>query len=93
MTLLDYTPNIQSIVKKLPTHLQNKWASNVNKIKKLKKQYPSFSDLSEFLADSADIANDPAYSPSWTWLKEQDCNSKTTQLLCTSKRQRSFKTK
>jgi hypothetical protein len=62
LMLLDYTPNIQAIVKKLPTHLQERWAWKVHEIKKKSNSYPCFADLCEFVDTAAEVANDPAYS-------------------------------
>ena len=61
LSVLNHSPNLQSIVTKLPPYLQNKWRDVVYKMKMSRKQ-PQFADLVDFVGSAADAANDPVFS-------------------------------
>ena len=61
MEVLNHLPNLQAIVKKLPTYLQNKWCSLAGQLREDKGRV-DFADLVEFIYKRAKTANDPAFS-------------------------------
>jgi len=62
MTILNHSPNMQIIVQKLPTYLQNKWREHVMKLRKYDHRTVNFSDLVTFVDLAAESSNDPIYS-------------------------------
>ena len=60
LTVLNHTPNLQMIIRKLPYYLQNKWRDHVTKIESSKQ--PAFSDIVKFIQKAADAATHPIYS-------------------------------
>ena len=60
MTVLNHIPNIQSVIKKLPQFLQNKWAENAVKQRESGKNV-SFKDVVDFVFLASQIANDAAF--------------------------------
>ena len=62
MSVLNHAPNIQAIVQKLPFYLQNKWRDHVFKLKQgLSVNDVNFSDLTKFVVQASESANDPVY--------------------------------
>ncbi|XP_068204676.1 uncharacterized protein [Palaemon carinicauda] len=61
MEVLNHLPNLQAVVKKLPTFLQNKWCSLAGHLREEKGEV-DFADLVEFVYKKAKAANDPAFS-------------------------------
>ena len=61
MAVLNHSPNMQTIVQKLPSKLQSRWRDLVTKIKKRSDKIASFQDLVEFVESAAESANDPIY--------------------------------
>ena len=57
--------NVQSllvkIIARLPFFMQNKWKQEVRKIRKVQCRNPNISDISKFVLEGAEIANDPIY--------------------------------
>ena len=57
--------NVQSslvkIIARLPFFMQNKWKQEVRKIRKVQCRNPNISDISKFVLEGAEIANDPVY--------------------------------
>ena len=61
MTVLNHAPNMQSIVQKLPSYLQNKWRDTVVKMRMTTQKIAEFSDLVRFIQQASESANDPIY--------------------------------
>jgi hypothetical protein len=61
MQVLNHAPNMQVILTKLPTHLQNKWRDFVSSPHRQDAD-SSFSTLVQFIESSADSANHPVYN-------------------------------
>jgi len=61
MTILNHSPNMQMIVQKLQTYLQNKWREHVMKLGKYEHRIVNFSDIVTFVDLAAKSANDPIY--------------------------------
>ena len=61
MTVLDHSPNMQTIVQKLPSNLQSKWRDLVTKMKKRSDKRATFKDLVEFVESAAESTNDPIF--------------------------------
>ena len=60
MNQLNHPTNLQTIAKKLPTHLQSRWRHRAVKLKE-KGTLASFKDLAEFVTSAAESANDPVF--------------------------------
>ena len=60
MNQLNHPTNMQTIAKKLPTHLQARWRDRAVKLKE-KGTIASFKDLAEFVTSAAESANDPVF--------------------------------
>ena len=61
MTVLNHSPNAQTIVQKLPSNLQNKWRDLVTNMEKRSDKVASFEHLVEFFESAANSANDPIF--------------------------------
>ncbi|XP_048580093.1 uncharacterized protein LOC125561061 [Nematostella vectensis] len=61
LTVLGHAQNMQCIVSKLPSFLQNKWRDLVTKREKQEKKIVRFDDLVEFIVTAAETANHPVY--------------------------------
>ena len=55
LEIVNYAPNLQSPVSKLPTNLQNKWRDRVSN------QVATFQVLAGFVDSAAYAANDPVF--------------------------------
>ena len=62
MTLLNYIPTIQTVLRKLPQYIQHKWLNLLKKINKKTHREADFSDLSNLVAECVRDAFHPAYS-------------------------------
>ena len=60
MSALDHPANMQTIVQKLPGHLQAKWRDNVAKTRRTGNM-AGFKDITLFVQHAAESANDPIY--------------------------------
>lgn len=60
MTELNHPTNMQTIVRKLPYNLQERWRDRVVKMKE-KGKIADFKDIAEFVESAAESANDPIY--------------------------------
>lgn len=60
MNQLNHSTNMQTIVRKLPFHLQARWRDRAAKLKE-KGQIANFKDLAEFVVSAAESANDPIF--------------------------------
>ncbi len=61
LTILNYLPNLQMIVTKLPNYLQGKWRDQANRIKMQEGRSPTFLDLTQFVESASETANDPVF--------------------------------
>lgn len=61
LTILDHPQNLQSLVKKLPFSLQERWRREVIKVRELK-SVPVFSNFVSFIKAEAKVATDPVFS-------------------------------
>ena len=61
MAVLNHSTNMQTIVQRLPSNLQNRWRDLVTKMKKRSDKIASFQDLVEFIESAAESTNDPIY--------------------------------
>ena len=62
LSVLNYTPNLQAIIGKLPAYLQNKWRDRTSKIRLQEQRAPQYDDVVYFVRSAAESANDPAFS-------------------------------
>ena len=53
--------SLVKIIARLPFFMQNKWKQEVRKIRKMQYRNPNISDISSFVLEGAEIANDPVY--------------------------------
>ena len=60
MNELNHPTNMQTIGKKLPSHLQARWRDRAVKLKE-KGEIASFKDLTDFVVSAAESANDPVF--------------------------------
>ena len=60
MNELNRPTNMQTIAKKLPSHLQARWRDRAVKLKE-KGEIASFKDLTDFVVSAAESANDPVF--------------------------------
>ena len=92
MAVLDHAPNLQSLVCKLPTILQNKWRERVLKFRKAN-QCATFTQLAEFVEEAAEAANDPVFGrEAMRKVEDGSKASKTKELSYKDKTSRSKKT-
>ena len=59
LKVLDDCKENQSILKKLPDWIVNRWARQANEWKKKKSEFPPFTEFVRFLSEEAEIATDP----------------------------------
>ena len=62
LSTLDHPHNIQTMVKKLPLSLQDRWHREVSKLRATRNTTPTFASFVEFVKTEAGIAMDPVYS-------------------------------
>ena len=62
LNVLNHLPNLQAIIQKLPSYIQNKWRDHVNKIRRTEQRTACFADLVCFINSASDSANDPVFS-------------------------------
>ena len=63
MNVLNHLTNMQTIVLKLPLHLQNKWRGTVGRLRNRSlDRAVTFHDLAQFVKTEASSANDPVFS-------------------------------
>ena len=62
LSTLDHPHNIQTMVKKLPLPLQDRWRREASKLRATRNIIPMFATFVEFVKTEAGIAMDPAYS-------------------------------
>ena len=60
MNELNHPTNMQTIAKKLPSHLQARWRDRAVKLKE-RGDVASFKDLADFVVSAAESANDPVF--------------------------------
>ena len=68
LVTLNNPPNMQHIVLKLPSYLQNKWRETVARPRD-QGVVPTFSDLVNFVHRASDAVNDPVYSKQALYVK------------------------
>ena len=77
--------NVQSslvkIIARLPFFMQNKWKQEVRKIRKVQCRNPNISDISKFVLEGAEIANDPIYGG----LTDSSSHRTQSQMRCGEK--------
>ena len=63
LSILDHPQNLQNLVKKLPTYLQDRWRRQVVKLRETHPfSIPGFKSFSGFIRTEAKIATDPIFS-------------------------------
>ena len=62
LCILDHPHNMQSMVKKLPFHLQDRWRREANRIRVTREKIPEFADFVTFVKTEAVIATDSVFS-------------------------------
>ena len=62
LTVLDHPHNLQSLVKKLPLPLQDRWRREANKLRLSRETIPAFADFVSFVKTEVGIAMDPIFS-------------------------------
>lgn len=62
LTILDHPRKLQSMAKKLPLPLQDRWRREANKLRIARETSPAFSDFVKFVKTEAGIATDPVLS-------------------------------
>jgi hypothetical protein len=62
MDVLNHLPNLQVIVSKLPTYIQNKWRDHANRIRHVEHRMVIFNDITHFVQTAYESANDPVFS-------------------------------
>ena len=62
LTIINHTPYMQTIIKKLPMCMQNKWLDYASDMRRTENRLPTFMDLCAFMENASDTANDPVYS-------------------------------
>lgn len=62
MSVLNHAPNMQAVVLKLPSFLQNKWRSQAAQLRKRVEGLPNFHHLVRFIQDETEAATDSIYS-------------------------------
>ena len=91
MAVLNHAPNLQSLVSKLPTSLQNKWREKVLKMRKAN-QSATFKQLAEYVEAAAEAANDPVFGrEAMQKVDDGSKSSKAKELGCRDKTPRSKK--
>ena len=53
--------SLVKIIGRLPFFMQNKWKSKVHHIRKLEQRNPNINDVTAFVLEAAEVANDPVY--------------------------------
>ena len=53
--------SLVKIIGRLPFFMQNKWKSKVHHIRKLERRNPNINDVTAFVLEAAEVANDPVY--------------------------------
>ena len=61
MHVLNHAPNMQIIVQKLPSYLQNKWCDKASYFRTEQHRMPQFADLTLFIEKAVDVATDPIF--------------------------------
>ena len=75
LAVLNHSPNMQMIIKKLPGYLQNRWRDYVMKVRISRKGGEAmFDDIVNFVKFASDVANDPIYSREAMGQKASDHN-------------------
>lgn len=72
MMALDHPSNMQIVVRKLPSALQNPWRDRVVDIRRTRQQVATFKDLVNFVYSCAEAANDPIYGKAALSEKQSD---------------------
>ena len=62
LTILSHPHNVQSMVKKLPFPLQDRWRREANRWRVLRQTIPAFAEFVAFVKSEAGIATDPVFS-------------------------------
>ncbi|CAB4026752.1 Hypothetical predicted protein, partial [Paramuricea clavata] len=62
LTILDHPHNLQTLVKKLPFHLQDRRRRVASKARVRHRNMPSFDSFANFIKDEAKVATDPIFS-------------------------------
>ncbi|RUA07048.1 MAG: hypothetical protein DSY43_00675 [Gammaproteobacteria bacterium] len=60
--ILDHPQNLQNLMRKLPTYLQDRWRRQVINIRASTDRLPGFKNFADFLRIEAKIATDPVFS-------------------------------
>ena len=62
IAILNYAPNLQAIIRKLPFYLQNKWRDCVHRVSNNEQQFVHFNDIVTFVKNAAETINEPVFS-------------------------------
>ena len=62
LSTLDHLHNIQTMAKKLPLSLQDRWRREESKLRTTRNTTPTSANFVEFVKTEAGIAMDPVYS-------------------------------
>ena len=62
LNILHHPHNLQTLVKKLPFHLQDRWRCVASKARVGQRNMPSFDSFANFIKDEAKVATDPIFS-------------------------------
>ncbi|KAK3700746.1 hypothetical protein QZH41_001902 [Actinostola sp. cb2023] len=62
LSILDHPQNLQTLVKKLPIYLQDRWRRQAIRMRKPNECLPKFKHFAEFIDTEAKIATDPIFS-------------------------------
>ena len=62
LTILNHPHNVQSMVKKLPFPLQDRWRREANRWRVSRQSIPAFAEFVAFVKNEAGIATDPVFS-------------------------------
>ena len=76
MNELNHPTNMQTIAKKLPSHLQARWRDRAVKLKE-KGEIASFKDLADFVVSAAESANDPVFGVQALSNSQERCRGST----------------
>ncbi|XP_066988223.1 uncharacterized protein [Macrobrachium rosenbergii] len=61
LAVLDHAPNLQVVVQKLPSYLQNKWREQATNRRLLENRSSCFGDIVQFVIKAAECVNDPVF--------------------------------
>ena len=62
LNILDHPHSLQTLVKKLPFHFQDRWRRVASKARVGQRNMPSFDSFANFFKDEANVATDPIFS-------------------------------